>query len=84
MKLRDNYNEDVAELVQPKVVDRSGGEHEIPIGQVLVNLGRGDVELVQDPALHERLVPRELSNSRSRSRMHFISVIRTLVIMKKW
>jgi hypothetical protein len=49
------HNVDVANFVKPEAVDVVGGLHEVAVAKVLVDVGRGDVELVEDPALDERL-----------------------------
>ena len=51
------HDVDVAKLVEPKVVRDVGGLHEVTLRQLLVDLGSGKVELVQDPLLDERLLP---------------------------
>lgn len=46
----------VAQLIEPEVVRGTRRIHEVPVAQLLVDLVRSEVELVQDPLLHEALV----------------------------
>ena len=50
----------VAELVQPEIVRRVSGQHEIPLSQVSVDLSSGSVELVQNPFLHQSFISSRL------------------------
>lgn len=47
----DNVN--VAEFVQPEVVNGSCCSHEVSVDELLVSLDSCNVELVQDPFLNE-------------------------------
>ena len=49
------YDIHVAKLIQPEVVDCNSREHEVTVGQVLVDLGGSEVELVEDPFFYEAL-----------------------------
>ena len=54
------HNVDIAKLVQPEVVRSAGCIHEVAVSELLVDLFRGEVELVQDPLLYKALVPSRL------------------------
>ncbi len=50
----------VAELVQPEIVGRVSGKHEIPLSQVSIDLSSGSVELVQNPFLRQSFISSRL------------------------
>ena len=50
------YNVDVTEFIEPEIVRCAGSHHKVSLGQLLVDLCRRDVELVEDPLLHEALL----------------------------
>lgn len=50
------FDVDVAELVKPEVVGDVGSSHEVALFEGLVELGRSDVEFVEDPLLDEAFV----------------------------
>ena len=54
------YNVYVAQLVQPEVVHGVRRVHEVTFGELLVDLLRGKVQLLQNPLLDEALVARGL------------------------
>lgn len=54
------YDVDVAQLVEPEVMSRVGGVHEISIGHGLVDLSRSDVKFVEDPFLDNAFVASRL------------------------
>lgn len=58
------YDEDVAEFVKPKSVNRFGSIVEIPRFEGFVDLDGGLVELVEDPPFCQSLVPGFLSSSK--------------------
>ena len=51
----DTHNVDIAELVEPEVVQDVRGRHEIADLELLVDLGSRGVELVEDPFFYEAL-----------------------------
>ena len=50
------HDVDIAELVEPEVVDGVGRVHEIALSHLLVGLLGSNVELAEDPALDEALL----------------------------
>lgn len=51
------YDIHVTELVEPKVICGGGRKHEVPVGQMCVDLLRSNIELVQGPLLDKALPP---------------------------
>lgn len=54
------HNVYVTELVQPEIIHRCSGSHEVAHFKVLVDLCCGKIELVKDPSLNEGFVASRL------------------------
>lgn len=61
---------DVADIIEPEAVRLCGRSHEVALGESLVDDDSGMVELLEDPALNERLVAGGL---RTDGRISFLS-----------
>ena len=58
----DTHDIDVAKLVEPEVVHSGGGSHEVANLELAVDLGRGRVQLVQNPTFYQALPTSGLYN----------------------
>lgn len=56
------YDIYIAQLVQPEIIRRVGGRHEVPLRELGIDLSRGNVELVQDPLLNKTFISRGLGS----------------------
>ena len=51
--MKGTYNVDVAELIKPEVVRGTSSSHEITVCKLFVDLSRGNIQLMENPAFRK-------------------------------